>query len=89
LHGRITAHHRRLLKLHLDLIEALEQALREVDADVGKLLAPIRECARLLTTMPGVNELTAHVMVAKDRRRHGALPHPRASALLGHDVPEK
>jgi len=27
LHGRITAHHRRLLKLHLDLIGALEQAL--------------------------------------------------------------
>jgi transposase len=65
LHGRITAHHRRLLKLHLDLIAALEQALREVDADVGKLLAPIQECAHLLTTMPGVNELTAHVMVAE------------------------
>jgi transposase len=65
LHSRISAHHRRLLKLHLDLIEALEQALREVDADVGKLLAPIPECARLLTTMPGVNELTAQVMVAE------------------------
>ena len=65
LHGRTTAHHRRLLKLHLGLIDALEQALREVDADVGKLLAPIRECARLLTTMPGVSELTAHVMVAE------------------------
>src|SRR2546429_3944685 len=39
LHGRITPHHRRLLKLHLDLIGALEVALAEVDADVGKLLA--------------------------------------------------
>jgi transposase len=65
LHGRISAHHRRLLKLHLELIAALEQALREVDADVGKLLAPIQESARLLTTMPGVCELTAHVMVAE------------------------
>jgi transposase len=65
LRGRITAHHRRLLKLHLDLIETLEHALSEVDADVGKLLAPIQECARLLTTMPGVSELTAHVMVAE------------------------
>jgi transposase len=65
LHGRISAHHRRLLKLHLELIAALEQALREIDADVGKLLAPIQQCARLLTTMPGVSELTAHVMVAE------------------------
>jgi transposase len=65
LHGRITAHHRRLLKLHLDLIGALEQALAEVDADVGKLLAPIRARARLLTTMPGVSDLTAQVVLAE------------------------
>jgi transposase len=65
LHGRITAHHRRLLQLHLDLIDALEQALCKVDADVGKTLAPIQDCARLLTTMPGVSEITAHVLVAE------------------------
>jgi len=65
LHGRISAHHRGLLKLHLELIAALEQALREIDAAVGKVLAPIQECARLLTTMPGINELSAHVMVAE------------------------
>jgi transposase len=53
LHGRISAHHRRLLKLHLGLIDSLQQALATVDADVGKILAPIQECARLLTTMPG------------------------------------
>jgi transposase len=65
LHGRITAHHRRLLKLHLDLVAALEHALEEVDADVGKLLAPIRQCARLLTTIPGVSDLTAQVVLAE------------------------
>jgi len=65
LHGRITPHHRRLLKLHLGLIAALEAALAEVDADVGKLLAPIRKSARLLTTMPGVSELTAQVVLAE------------------------
>jgi transposase len=65
LHGRISAHHRRLLKLHLGLIDSLQLALATVDADVGKILAPIQECARLLTTMPGVSELTAHVLVAE------------------------
>ena len=65
LHGRITPHHRRLLKLHLDLIGALEAALAEVDADVGNPLAPIHKSARLLTTMPGVSELTAQVVLAE------------------------
>jgi transposase len=65
LHGRIKPHHRRLLKVHLELIAALEQALREIDADVGKTLAPIHSSARLLTSLPGVSDLTAQVMVAE------------------------
>lgn len=65
LHGRITPHHRRLLRLHLDLIAALEAALCELDRDVGKLLAPIRTSARLLATMPGVSEVTAQVVLAE------------------------
>ena len=65
LHGRIKPHHRRLLKVHLELIAALEQALSEIDADVGKALAPIHSSARLLTSLPGVSDLTAQVMVAE------------------------
>jgi transposase len=65
LRGRVTPHHRRLLKLHLELIGALERALEAVDADVGKLLAPIRQSARLLTTVPGVSDLTAQVVLAE------------------------
>ena len=65
LRGRITGHHRMMLKLHLDLIADLERALSEVDAAVGKALAPIRERARLLTTMPGISDLVAQVVVAE------------------------
>ena len=65
LRGRITAHHRALLKLHLDLIAALEHALAEIDAAVGKSLAPIQQRARLLTTMPGISDLVAQVIVAE------------------------
>jgi transposase len=54
-----------MLKLHLDLIAGLERALAEVDAAVGKALAPIRERARLLTTMPGISDLVAQVVVAE------------------------
>jgi transposase len=65
LRGRIRPHHQELLRIHLNLIEALRQALADVDARVGKALAPIKDSARLLTTLPGVNELTAQVMVAE------------------------
>lgn len=65
LHGRIRPHHRGLLKVHLDLVAALEQALADIDAAVGKNLAPIQHSARLLTTMPGVSEVTSHVIVAE------------------------
>jgi transposase len=65
LHGRITPHHRTLLKLHLDVVSALERTLAELDAAVGKALTPIRQGARLLTTIPGISEVTAHVIVAE------------------------
>jgi len=65
LRGRIRSHHRELLRIHLNLIDALYQALADVDARVGKTLAPIKECARLLTSLPGVSELTAQVLVAE------------------------
>jgi transposase len=65
LHGRVRDHHRGLLKVHLELVTALEQALANIDATVGKTLAPIHQSARLLTTLPGVSDLTAQVMVAE------------------------
>lgn len=65
LRGRVTAHHRAMLKLHLDIIAALESALDEVDAAAGKALEPIQARAQILTTMPGVSDIVAHVIVAE------------------------
>lgn len=65
LRGRVTDHHRILLKLHLGLIESLENALHEVDATVGKALEPIEARAKILTTMPGVSDIVARVIVAE------------------------
>lgn len=63
--GRITEHHRTMLGLHLQVIDALRKTLAELDAAVGKQLTPIRQRARLLTTIPGVSDLTASVVVAE------------------------
>ena len=65
LHGRIRPHHRGLLKVHLKLVATLEQAIADIDATVGKALASVHESARLLTTMPGISDVTAHVIVAE------------------------
>jgi transposase len=65
LHGRVTAHHRFLLKLHLSQIEALETAVSEVEARLGDALTPFRTALDRLITMPGVSETVARVLVAE------------------------
>jgi transposase len=83
LHGRIRPHHRGLLKVHLELVGALEQALADIDATVGKALASIHESARLLSTMPGISAVTAHVIVAEigvDMTRFASDAHLRSWA---------
>jgi transposase len=65
LHGRLTEHHRFLLKLHLSQIEALETAVRVVEARLGDSLRPFRAAIERLTTMPGVSETVARVIVAE------------------------
>lgn len=63
LRGTITEHHRFMIKLHLDQIEQLEQAVRDVEVRAGA--APFRAAIELLSTIPGVSETTATVIVAE------------------------
>lgn len=65
LRGHVTDHHRTMIRLHLDLIAALQTALQEVDVAVGKTLAPICSAADLLKTIPGVSDVVAQVIVAE------------------------
>src|SRR5262249_44169124 len=65
LRGRTTAHHRGMLKVHLQLIDALKAAISEIDDRLGKALVPTRKKIDLLTTMPGVSETVAQVLLAE------------------------
>lgn len=65
LHGRITDHHRFMLKLHLTQIDTLETAIGTIEARIGEALGPFRAAVSLLTTMPGISETTARVLVAE------------------------
>jgi transposase len=65
LHGRVTDHHRFMIKLHLSQIDALENAVTSIEARIGDALGPFRAAVSLLTTMPGISETTARVLIAE------------------------
>jgi transposase len=65
LHGRVTDHHRFMLKLHLTQIDALDAAITSIEARIGDALGPFRAAASLPTTMPGLSETTARVLIAE------------------------
>ena len=65
LHGVVTDHHRFLIRLHLTQIDALEHAVRDVEARIGDALGPFRAAVNLLITMPGLSETAARVLVAE------------------------
>ena len=65
LRGHVTAHHRFMLKLHLGHIDALNQAIATLEKEVGLGLEPFRQAAKLLSTMPGLSEVGANVVVAE------------------------
>ncbi|MGD0524079.1 MAG: IS110 family transposase [Polyangiaceae bacterium] len=65
LRGRVTEHHRFLLKLHLGQVDALRAGIAEVDGQLGKALGEATAMAELLTTMPGIGEVVAQVIVGE------------------------
>ena len=54
-----------MIKLHLGQIDALESATAAMEARIGDALGPFRAAISLLTTMPGISETTARVLVAE------------------------
>lgn len=65
LNGRITDHHRFMIKLHLAQVDALDVAVATIETRIGDALGPFRAAVSLLTTMPGLSETTARVLIAE------------------------
>lgn len=63
--GHVTAHHRFLLKLHMDQIAALQQGIAALDREIERVIEPFRPAVELLTTIPGVSETVAQVILAE------------------------
>ena len=56
LHGRVTRHHRFLLKQHLEMVEHLEKSVGEFEAQIEAAREPFRPIIERLVTIPGVSE---------------------------------
>jgi transposase len=65
LRGRVTAHHRFLLQLHLDHLDAVEAAIARIDREVSANGEPFRAGVQLLSTIPGIGSLAAEVIVSE------------------------
>jgi transposase len=77
LRGRVTAHHRFLLRLHYDQVRQLERALAAIDQEVDAALGPQRrDQVTRLTTIPGVGDLVAEVIVSEIGTDMSRFPSP-------------
>jgi transposase len=76
LHGRLTDHHRFMLRLHLGQYDALASSIKEIDQQVEAAIAemdketasgraPFRTLIELLCTIPGVSTLASIVILAE------------------------
>jgi transposase len=65
LQGRVTEHHRFLLRMHLDHIAHLEGLIGRLGARVEESMAPFAEAAERLQTIPGISQRAAETVVAE------------------------
>jgi transposase len=65
LNGKVTDHHRFLLKLHLNNIAFLADQVQEIDEQIERLMIPFRKEERLIQTIPGIGKTSASAIIAE------------------------
>ena len=74
LHGRMTAHQRKMLGWQLEHVEFLDQQIVAVDAKVAECLDPHKQEIERLITIPGVSQRSAEVILAAIGTNMGQFP---------------
>jgi transposase len=64
LKGKITDHHRFLLKMHLQNIDHLSKQIIMINEEIQKKMVPFQKEARLIQTIPGISEVNASAILA-------------------------
>jgi transposase len=65
LNGKVTDHHRFLLRLHLNNIAFLAEQIQEIDEQIQKCMIPFRKEETLIQTIPGISKTTASAIIAE------------------------
>ena len=65
LRGKVTEHHRFMLRMHLAQIAATDDAIAQLDAQITELTSPLAEVVERLAAMPGMSETSASVVLAE------------------------
>jgi len=65
LHGRMRAHHRMLIALHLEHIDLLDEQIERLSAEIAARLRPYEAELLRLETIPGVGRHIAEILAAE------------------------
>jgi transposase len=74
LHGRVTEHHRFLLRMYLDHVEHLEELIARLSGRVAEVIAPFACPVERLKTIPGVSDRLAEIILAEIGADMGQFP---------------
>ena len=86
--GRVSDHHRFMLRQLLDQVDALDRLVAQFDARVEAVMSPLaREAVTRLDAVPGFDVRTGQNVLRRGRHGHGPLPVGPAPGELGGDVP--
>jgi transposase len=74
LQGRVTDHHRFLLRMHLDHVTHLEDLIGRLSTRIEEALAPFAEAMERLQTIPGISQRVAETILAEIGRNMDQFP---------------
>jgi transposase len=76
LHGRVTEHHRFLLRMHLDHLKHLEDLIGRLSERIEVALAPFTEVMERLKTIPGISQRVTEILLAEIGTNMDQFPTP-------------
>jgi transposase len=65
LQGKVTAHHRFMLQIHLEQVDGVDRSLAQLDAQIEEKTRPFAKVADRLQQIPGMSHLAARVVLAE------------------------
>jgi transposase len=65
LNGKVTDHHRFLLKMHLENLDHLARQIEKIDEQIERKMIPFQKEAKLIQTIPGISKVSASAILAE------------------------